>query len=315
MSTVRVAVAGLGVMGTNHARVVASHGRTQLVAVCDIDAKRATAVGDRFGVPSFTTWEALPKCDAVIIATPTYEHGAVAAALLNDGTPVLVEKPLSDDLQTVDRLIEISASRDVPLMCGFVERFNPAIQCARSLIDAPLVHLLSIRHSPVTPRATASVVYDLLIHDIDIAIQLMGTELDSIASHSWLGATGVLELTDCALGFEGGGVATMSASRVSQRKVRTLQVTTTTAQIEVDMLRHDVTVYRHRSHEQLDFEGPTYRADTIIDIPFVQHLGEPLHLQLSRLVELVRGEADAATERSLLLAPHRIADEVERQGH
>ena len=314
MSPVRVAVAGLGVMGANHARVVATHGSTELMAVCDIDGKRANAVGDRFGVPSFTSWEALPKCDAVIIATPTYEHGAAAAALLNDGTPVLVEKPLSDDLETVHRLLEISTAGDVPLMCGFVERFNPAIQCARSLIDGVPIHLLATRHSPVTPRATASVVYDLLIHDLDTAIQLMSPEVAGVDSRSWTGPGGLLELTDCTLGFEGGAVATLSASRVSQRKIRTLQITTLTAQIEVDMLRHDVTVYRHRSHEQLDFEGPTYRADTIIDIPFVQHMGEPLHLQLSHLVELARGEADPAAERSTLLAPHRIADEIERQG-
>lgn len=314
MSPVRVAVAGLGVMGANHARVVATHGSTRLVAVCDIEPERAAAVGHRFGVPSFTSWEDLPSCDAVIVATPTGEHGAVATALLNEGTPVLVEKPLSDDLDTVHLLLEISAARDVPLMCGFVERFNPAIRCARSLLDGPPIHLLATRHSPVTPRATASVVYDLLIHDLDSAIQLMGPEVDAVDSHSWTGPGGVLELTDCTLGFDGGAVATLSASRMSQRKIRTLQITTATAQIEVDMLRHDVTVYRHRSHEQLDLEGPTYRADTIIDIPFVQHLGEPLHLQVSHLVELVRGAADPAVERATLLAPHRIADEIERQG-
>ena len=105
-------------------------------------------------------------------------------------------------------------------------------------------------------------------------------------------------------------MATLSASRTGHRKVRSVSITTPTALIEVDLLRHDVTLYRHRSHQQIG-ESLTYRADTTIDIPFVRHSGEPLTMQLGHFVDLIRGDADPALEMSRLFEPHRIAAEIE----
>ena len=307
---VRIAVVGLGAMGANHVRVIQAHPSAVLSGVCDTDPERAAAIGESLGIPSCSSIDDLQPSDAVVLATPTAFHAEDALSLLATGIPLFVEKPLADDLVLVQALIDTATAGGVPLMCGFVERFNPAVACARELIDEPPIHVLAVRHSPHNPRATASVVYDLLIHDIDLVLNLLDQEVASVVSQKWTSDNGLAEVADCSLGFASGAVATLSASRTGHRKVRSVSITTPTALIEVDLLRHDVTLYRHRSHQQIG-ESLTYRAATTIDIPFVRHSGEPLTMQLGHFVDLIRGDADPALEMSRLFEPHRIAAEIE----
>jgi predicted dehydrogenase len=155
------------------------------------------------------------------------------------------------------------------------------------------------------------VVLDLLIHEVDLALRYnRGCKPDRVSSALSGGRAGtVTEIADCMLHFESGGVATLSASRASQRKVRTHLIATPTALYDVDLLRQDVTVYRHRSHT---YEGlMSYRAETVVDIPFVRHAGEPLALQLEHFLTLIDGRADAAAERDSILPAHEVAAAVE----
>jgi predicted dehydrogenase len=308
----RVVVVGVGSMGANHVRVVAQHPLTELVGVVDQEVARAEAMASSVGVPHAPRLEDLGPYDAVVVAVPTEHHLEVALALIEAGTPVLVEKPLAAGLAEAESLVTAAGSRGGVLMCGFVERFNPAVSTAVGLLVEPPIHVMTIRHSPPATRIRTSVVHDLLIHDIDLALRLVpsadGTE--PVASTSWASPAGVVELADCSIPLGGSAVATLSASRVSQRKVRSMTVSTANTLIEVDLLRHDVTVYRHRFQEQIDQGGPTYRAETVVDIPFVRHRGEPLAMQLEHFVGLVRGELDPAAEISTLMAPHRVAAQV-----
>jgi predicted dehydrogenase len=297
-------------MGANHVRVVTRHQETELVAVVDPDESRARHLAESNGSTWLPTVDQLGGVDGVIVAVPTEYHMGLALPLVEGGTPVLLEKPLAPGLDEVRALVGAARASGSALMCGFVERFNPAVATAMDLLDDPVVHVLSVRHSPTTPRIRTSVVHDLLIHDIDLALRLASAPVSSTASNSWTAPTGVVELADCTIQFEGGAVATLSASRASQRKVRTVAICTEDVLVEVDLLRHDVTMYRHRFHEQLDQGGPTYRAETLVDIPFVRHEGEPLALQLGRFVELIRGEADAGAELDTLLQPHEVAAAV-----
>ena len=141
---VRIAVVGLGAMGANHVRVIQAHPSAVLSGVCDTDPERAAAIGESLGIPSCSSIDDLQPSDAVVLATPTAFHAEDALSLLATGIPLFVEKPLADDLVLVQALIDTATAGGVPLMCGFVERFNPAVACARELIDEPPIHVLAV---------------------------------------------------------------------------------------------------------------------------------------------------------------------------
>jgi predicted dehydrogenase len=226
-----------------------------------------------------------------------------------------VEKPLADDLGDVRSVLARAQARGLPMACGFVERFNPVVRCAADLLHDEPVHVLAVRHSPPNGRATANVVQDLLIHDIDLAVRFAGgSPLARVTGAAWAPPGSQLsELADATLRFDHGMVATLSASRVGQRKVRAITVTTAAVAVELDLLRQDISVYRHRAHEQVVDDGLAYRTETVIDIPFVRHVGEPLALQLEHFLDLLEGRVDADEERASVLAPHVIAAAVEGQ--
>lgn len=295
-------------MGANHARVVAASDRTHLAVVVDVDVERARAIAEPLGAAWSDDIDAATSCAGAIVAAPTEMHVEIGLRLIKAGLPLLVEKPLAPDLAGTQLLLERSAASNLPLMCGFVERFNPAVATAREMLDHPPLHVVAIRHSPANDRIVTDVVYDLLIHDLDLAILLCQGTPDVLAS-GWSPASGrANEIVDAVLTFPSGAVATCSSDRWTQRKVRTLQISTASLLVEVDLLRQDITIYRHVHHEM----GPTgaYRADTVVDIPFVRHSGEPLALQLQRFDELILGTVDPDEERGSLLAPHVAASMV-----
>ena len=306
----RLALVGSGSMGANHARVIAESDVAELVLIVDVDLDRARPLAERYGCHYAADLSAASPCDAAVLATPTRLHARQALDLLSLGLPLLVEKPVAPDPADTRAVVEESARRSLPLMCGFVERFNPAVTTAAAMLEGPPLHMLGVRHSPPTTQSTLSVVGDLLIHEIDLALRYWrGLAVDGVAAAVSQAGTDVTQISDCVLSFGGGGVANLSASRTSQRKLRTQHIATGEALYEVDLLRQDLTIYRHRAHELMP--GQTYRAETVVDIPFVRHGGEPLTLQLRHFVDLLEGRADADAERQGILPPHEIAAAVE----
>jgi predicted dehydrogenase len=294
-------------MGSNHARVLSESARARLAVVVDPDPDRARALAEQAGCRWTTDAEDLGDSRAAVIATPPETHTEIAIRLIAQGLPVLGEKPLATDVASVRAILTAAEATGVPVTGGFVERFNPVVRTAQSLLEDAPVHVLSVRHSPPNPRTTSSVVHDLLIHDIDLALRLIGAAPQRVSGATWTPpGTTVDEVADATIGFVGGAIATLSASRAGQRKVRSLSICTPTQLVELDLLRQDVTVYRHLAHDG----GQGYRAQTAIDIPFVRHAGEPLALQLQHFLALVSGEADADAERATLLAPHEVAAQL-----
>jgi len=308
----RIALVGAGSMGENHARVIAQSAHAQLGVVVDTDGARAERLAARWGAPSAADLEAARSCDAVVVAASTDSHVEIGRLLLEGGMPLLIEKPMATSSREVEALCALASARGLPLMCGFVERFNAVVGTLAGSLEGDLVHVMTLRHSPAAPRAGSSVVWDLLIHDIDLVLGLCGwREPVEVGSQSMVppGRT-VSELADCTLRFGGGPIATLSASRMSQRKLRSLQVTTTEAVYDVDLLRQDVTVYRHVSAEYMMVASPRFRSETVIDIPFVRHAGEPLALQLQHFIDIIEGRAEAGAEIASILPAHRIAERV-----
>ena len=308
----RIALVGAGSMGENHARVIAQAPNAVLGVIVDPDRERAARLAERHGCTSSTDLASVRSCDAAVVAAPTSSHVAIGRRLLAEGLPVLIEKPMATSSVDVEALCALATSRGLPLMCGFVERFNAVVATLAASLEGDLLHLMTLRHSPSAARAGSSVVWDLLIHDIDLVLRLCGgREPVEVAAQSIVPEQGaVSELTDCTLLFAGGPIATLSASRMSQRKLRTMLVTTSEAVYDVDLLRQDVTVYRHISAAYLMAESPKFRTETVIDIPFVRHAGEPLALQLQHFIDIVEGRDDAGLEIASILPAHRTAERV-----
>jgi len=314
MSKVKTLLVGAGVMGSYHARVISQSSETELSGVVDLFEATGRPLADRYNTKWFPELPSLSGYDAVVVAAPTESHFEIAKQVLSEGIPILVEKPLTDSLATTRELITISASRGIPIMCGFLERFNPAIMTARKLIQDP-IHISTTRHSPYAPRIKTGVAWDLLVHDLDLVNQMMdGQRVTKI-----VGSTGTYhsdsplnsqDIAECILTFDSGAISQSSASRLGHRKIRSMIVTERDKLTEIDLLRKDVTVYRHVSDQMMEDMGRGYRQQTVIDIPEIVSSQEPLVAQLAHFVNLVKGIAEADNERLGLLPAHEMVEAI-----
>jgi predicted dehydrogenase len=309
--TLRIGLIGAGAMGSLHARVLSGSEATDLVWVADPLKAAGEPIAQRFG----TTWIPEPDLagvDAVVIASPTQAHHATALRVIDAGLALLVEKPLADTFAHAEEIVAASQARGTVLMCGLLERFNPAVRTAAEISRAPL-HVATVRHSPYAERIRTGVAADLLIHDVDVVVRLFGEEPQQVFGHFGLfeprSEIGREDMAEASLRFSQGQLASLSASRVAQRKVRSLTITELERSIEVDMLRQSITIYKHVQESGFD-EDAGYRQQTIIDIPVIRHPGEPLQLQLAHFVALINGAADVDAERDSLLLPHRLIDQI-----
>jgi predicted dehydrogenase len=310
-----IAVIGAGYIGTNHARVIADCPRADLGVIVDVDHNRGRRTAQQFDTAFSPDISSAMDCNGAIVATTTGTHIEIALRLIDAGVPLLVEKPIATDLLDVELLCQAIEDRGVRLMCGFIERFNPVITAALSLLSEHPTHIVAIRHSPAAPRIMNSVVHDLLIHDLDLTCQFMsGEEVVRVGGTSWAPpGSNVAEIADCTLQFASGAIATLSSSRAGQRKLRSIQIGTPSMLLDLDLLRQDLTVYRNVRQEQ-DDDTLTYRAETIVDIPFVRHSGEPLALQLNHFLDLIDGRVNATAELKGILTAHRLSDQIAQSG-
>lgn len=306
----RVALIGVGAMGAQHARVLAASDRCDLAVVIEPveQAGRAVAASrDARWLPEVD----LRGVDAVVIAAPTEHHRGLALQVIDLGLPVLVEKPVCASLTQTEVVLGRGRERGVPVLCGLVERYNPAVIAALRMVGEPL-WVRTERHSPYASRVRTGVAWDLLIHDVDLAINLFrGEEPASVDSR--LGyfhpasEQGAEDVAEALLGFGTGRVASLSASRLGQRKVRALAVQELDRVVEADLLRRTVTVYRHTSVELTEPDG--LREQTVMetfDVPGP----EPLAAQLDRFLDLVAGLGDPQAELDSVLPVHRVVERI-----
>ncbi len=304
---INVALVGAGTMGSYHARVVSSSGRASLARVIDGYEPVGRAVADRYGATWNPSLDDLHGIDAVIVAASTEAHYELAKHVLGAGVPLLVEKPVVNDLERTSEIIALAESAGVPLLCGLLERFNPAVVTARQLVNEP-IHITATRHSPYAPRIKTGVAWDLLIHDVDLAIGIFGAApsltTGALGHFHPQSATGAEDVASATMTFAEGQVAQLSASRIGQKKERTMTVHELDRLIEIDLLRRDVTVYRHVFADAAQDDGRGYRQQTTIEIPEITNAREPLAAQFDHFVDLVEGSADADAERRSILPPH-----------
>jgi predicted dehydrogenase len=313
MARPRILLVGAGSMGSLHARVVSQSSVADLGVVVDPREAVGRELAERFGAEWRPEIGDLAGFDGVIVAAATEAHPALATEVLESRVPLLVEKPVADGLQTTLELLALSERMGVPMMCGLLERFNPAVLTAQALIEEPL-YATAVRHSPYAPRIRTGVAWDLLVHDVDLAVRILGGEPNRVSGaveqfhpNSVPGAEDVAEVV---LGFDSGALAQISASRIGQRKIRSLNIHDLDRLIEVDLLRRDVTVYRHVSAQPADLDGRGYRQQTVIEIPELVTSQEPLAAQLQHFTNLISGTADADAERKSIIPSHRVIEQL-----
>jgi len=314
MSTpLRIGLIGAGTMGALHARVISTSSRTQLAWVHDRNPATGRAIADRHA-SRFAQEVDFSSVDAVVVAAPTQFHHEVGLQVIENHTPMLMEKPLGNTIDEVDALLAAAEHHDTPIMCGLLERFNPAVRTAFELSRVPL-HFRSTRHSPMTDRIQTGVGGDLLIHDLDLAIRLFGeapTTAIGLTDRTGDSDGRVEDIVEALLRFGTYGVGALSASRRSQRKIRSMMIAEADRLIEVDLLRQDITIYRH-VFESLTDDDLGYRQQTIIDVPVLRHHGEPLMMQLDHFANIVQGTVDHRAERESIRPAHAVLHSLSTQ--
>jgi predicted dehydrogenase len=309
----RILLVGAGSMGSLHARVISQSPLAELATIVDPRADVGGGVASRYGANWVPELGDLTGINGVVIAAATEAHYEIALAVLDAGVPVLVEKPVADGLEKTLEILSRAEERGVPIMCGLLERFNPAVVTAKALLDSP-VYVTATRHSPYAPRIRTGVSWDLLVHDVDLAVGILGSTptlvTGSLAQFHPDSVPGAEDVAEVVLGFESGGMAHISASRVGQRKIRSLSIHELDRLIEVDLLRRDVTVYHHVSGQAADDDGRGYRQQTIIEIPELMTSQEPLAAQLQHFVGLIAGTVDAEAERLSIVPSHRVVEQL-----
>lgn len=310
---VRVALVGAGAMGWRHARAVLAIDGARLTMIVDVHRDRAERLAAEAGGRATTRIEDALACDAAIVATPADKHVGPAVAFLEAGCPVLVEKPLAEDLAGVHRIIATSERCGVPVMCGFVERFNPVVTAAAALLAGPPLRMTALRHSPPIPRVRTGVVHDMLIHDIDLAIRFAGDaavdRVDVMAGDKApVGGSGPPgDAAACLLGFANGATASLSANRSGVDRRRVFLIDTPTGRLDLDLARRVLTRYDRPARG-----GDSTR--TVVEPPpggpGNRSVDEPLALQLRHFLALVEGRRDAAHERRRLTEPHLVAARI-----
>jgi predicted dehydrogenase len=245
MRKIKVAVIGVGHLGSIHARIYKELPHCELVGVCDSDPSKAAGVSQTLGVPSFTEYRDLfGKVDAVSIATPTATHYAVAKEFLNAGIHALVEKPFTPTCAEADELIALARARKLNLAVGHVERFNAAFNATRDLIRHPRF-IECHRLSPFPNRSLdIGVVLDVMIHDIDIILGLVASPIEKIESVGVKVLTEHEDIANARITFKDGCVANLTASRVSDEPLRKIRIFQEDTYISLDYKDASAWVYK-----------------------------------------------------------------------
>jgi predicted dehydrogenase len=245
MSKITTAVVGVGYLGKFHAQKYAQLPDSELVAVVDIDARALDTASSMLGIEGLSDYrDLLGRVDAVSIVVPTGLHYEVARDFLTHGSHVLVEKPMTRTVDEAQALIELARRKGRVLQVGHLERFNTAILDLDRTLDTPLF-IESHRLAPYQPRGTdVSVVLDLMIHDIDIILNIVHSDLTRIDASGTPVLSDEIDIANARLVFASGCVANVTASRVSLKSERKMRVFQHDAYISIDFQDRVLSVHR-----------------------------------------------------------------------
>jgi predicted dehydrogenase len=316
---IRIGVIGAGALGYHHVRLLRAVDGATLVGFHDARTDRAQQVATELGVRPFDTVESLvDACDALTIAVPTPAHHAVARTALEKGRHLLIEKPLAASLAEADDLLEIAKRTGALIQTGHVERFNRAVRAALPFVEAPRF-IDSDRLAPFNPRGSdVAVVLDLMIHDIDLVLTLVGSHVADVAAVGVPVLTPFVDIANARIAFDSGVVANITSSRVSRERMRKVRIFQQSGYLSLDLAAGDGEFYRLRGDLDLAAlaKGPLALEAFVERIPLEAPEGEPLRLEFESFVAAVRGEQRVVVSgddgREALAVALRIVKEIER---
>jgi len=314
----RVAVIGTGHLGREHARVYSEIPGVHLAGVHDSDAAAADAAAARAGCPVLPSLAGVfAAAEAVSVCVPTPAHADVAGACLEAGLHVLVEKPITADVASARTLVRLAAARGRVLQVGHIERFNPAMVAAARHLHAPRF-IESHRLSPFGRRgADVAVVLDLMIHDLDLVLALVGDEVESIDAAGVPVLSASTDIANARLRFRNGCVANLTASRISLERLRKIRFFQHDSYISCDLLAGQVSMYRRRGdvtafQEALARGQSPDPAQMVEAVPVVVEPAEPLRLELEAFVRCARSGETPAVRGEDGVRALEVACEIER---
>ena len=283
MKKLRVGVVGAGYLGRFHAEKYARMHDVELIGVVDIDKSQAEEVAGRLNTKAYLHHEYLfGKVDAVSIVVPTPAHFSVAKDFLKNNIDVLIEKPMSETTEQADELIDFAKSRNLIIQVGHLERFNPAVVALRDIIKQPMFiesHRLSIYKDRCTD---VSVVLDLMIHDIDIILNFVRSEIVNIHAAGIPVISGHVDIANARLEFKSGCVANVTASRISTKNERKIRLFQKDTYISVDFANQGITVIQRNDK----VGGGLIPGMEIKQLSFAK--GDALENELKSFVKTVR---------------------------
>lgn len=307
----RIAVIGVGHLGRHHARILASLDGALLAAVVDINRARADEVAAAAGCRALTDARDLmdEEVDAIVVAVPTASHAGIASPFLERGVATLVEKPMAVTLAEADRMIAAAAASGATLAVGHTERYNPALAAARPLLSGP--RFIEVHRLGAFPDRSLDidVVFDLMIHDLDVVLSIVPGEVTSIEAVGVPVLTGRVDIANARLRFESGCIANITASRISKDRVRKIRFFQPDVYLSIDYAAQELECWRlvRRDGARPSIEGG--RVEVARD--------EPLRCELRDFVGAVRARRSPAVSgadgrRALALA-QQITERMQAQ--
>lgn len=273
-------VAGVGYLGQHHARIYSELDGAVLAGIYENDAARAKEISERHQCPAFSSLEQLAEvCDAISVVVPTDKHHEVAIPLLDQGCHLLIEKPICETVEQAAEILKAANGANALVQVGHIEHFNPVMSYLEEVVTKPK-YITAERLAPYQPRGTeVGVVLDLMIHDIGVVLQLVGSEPIDVRSVGVSVLSKTEDIANARIEFANGCVANLNVSRVSSKKVREIRVFQSSGYLSLDFMN------QAGHHVAVGAEGLSKN-----EVPIEK--GEPLKLELASFVESVKNRKD-----------------------
>ncbi|HRI86925.1 MAG TPA: Gfo/Idh/MocA family oxidoreductase [Candidatus Hydrogenedentes bacterium] len=309
MKTIRAGVIGVGHLGYHHARIYAALEGVQLVGVVDRSLEHAMRASADFGAPFFMDASELlaQGVDAVSVVVPTSAHKEVALQCIAAGVDVLVEKPIAATIDEAEAIVNAAAKHGRLVQVGHIERFNGAVVALMEAVKNPRF-IECHRLSPYPNRGDdVSVVLDLMIHDLEILLALVGSNVAQVDAVGVPVFSKFEDIANARIRFESGCVANVTSSRVSMEKMRKIRIFASDAYVSTDYSAQEVIVYRKKPIELT----PDITPMELIDIePLEVHKEEPLKRELASFISCARDRSRPLVSGEDALAALRLAQRV-----
>ena len=313
LQPLKMGVIGVGNMGRHHVRILSLLKDIELVGVADANLARGIEIASQYQTHFYEKYEEmLPHVDAVCIAVPTKLHHEVGSTCLKAGVHVLIEKPIAASIAEAESLVNLAAETGCILQVGHIERFNPAFKELSKVVQTEKIVALEARRlSPYSDRANdVSVVLDLMIHDIDLLLELSASPVIKLtASGSANANSRNLDYVTANFGFANGVIATLTASKVTHRKIRCLAAHCENSLIETDFLQNEILIHRHQP--SLPTPQGMYKQDGITEKVYTSNI-EPIYAEIEHFVHCIRGGQRPSVGGEQALKALRLASLIEQ---